>query len=515
MRKLSVGNKTNFALFAFIILLIIGVIVVCLTKVLNIDKTIYQINSGTFFYDKENDSIKLEDDATLQAKWDGNYYLKDLVTNEQYNMGATPIAYNTRTTQIDIYGKVYKIDIDGSVQEKIGVTNIKNYNEDSFYKLADRKYLIISNKIYNETETLNTKYYLLIIIDKAGNAFLLNNEIDSKVINPIKIKTSSFEFDVANEKIKYQEKEIDLKKVLGSTNLYQEKDDEQKIVSSDNNTNDNVINNTTNNNTTNNNTTNNNATNTIINVGGNTTNNGNGTENNNGSNNNSNSNSNNGNNSSNDNVNNGNENNGNNSSDSNDSSQDENKTPLAKSVSLRGVTPTSSSLTVQYNVQDPESKYQTVYLLIDGDIGKNIALDKSGNQYVIKDLSPNTEYTIKLMTREYDDEGESVETIEDIINVKTKEIETDLKITKITSSKIYYNLKLDSNYLFDSANLVLYVDGKKEGTQKVNINSSISSNGFSGSFKYKYGSVILIRLEDAQYNDEYISTDISTKIKNY
>ena len=107
-----------------------------------------------------------------------------------------------------------------------------------------------------------------------------------------------------------------------------------------------------------------------------------------------------------------------------------------------------------------------MYLLIDGDIGKNIALDKSGNQYVIKDLSPNTEYTIKLMTREYDDEGESVETIEDIINVKTKEIETDLKITKITSSKIYYNLKLDSNYLFDSANLVLYVDGKKEGTQK-------------------------------------------------
>ena len=55
----------------------------------------------------------------------------------------------------------------------------------------------------------------------------------------------------------------------------------------------------------------------------------------------------------------------------------------------------------------------------------------------------------------------------------------------------------------------------KRGVQKVNINSSISSNGFSGSFKYKYGSVILIRLEDAQYNDEYISTDISTKIKNY
>ena len=491
MRKLSAGNKTNFALFAFVILLIIGVIVICLTKVLNIDKTIYQINSGTFFYDKENDPIKLEDDATLQAKWDGNYYLKNSTTNEQYNMGPTPVAYNTRTTQINIYGKSYKIDIDGSVQENIGVTNVKNYNEDCFYKLADRKYLIISNKIYNETETLNAKYYLLIIIDKAGNAFLLNNEIDSKVINPIKIKTSSFEFDVANEKIKYQEKEIDLKKVLGSTNLYKEKDEEQKIASSDNNANGNVINNITNN------TTNNNNSSTIINVGGNNNDNGTGNNGNNGNNN-------------------GTGNNGNNSvGNNNNSSEDENKTVLAKSVSLRGVTPTSSSLTVQYNVQDPESKYQTVYLLIDGGIGKNIALDKSESQYTIKDLSPNTEYSIKLMTREYDDEGESVETIEDIITVKTKEIETDLKITKITSSNIYYNLKLDSNYLFDSANLVLYVDGKKEETQKVNINSSISSNGFSGSFKYQYGSVVLIRLEDAQYNDEYINTDISTKIKNY
>ena len=86
MRKLTTGNKTNFAIFAIIIIMIIGLIIMFLTKVLNIDKQIYQIDSGTFFYDKNNNPIKIEEEGTLQAKWDGNYYLKDS-NKQQYNMG--------------------------------------------------------------------------------------------------------------------------------------------------------------------------------------------------------------------------------------------------------------------------------------------------------------------------------------------------------------------------------------------------------------------------------------------
>ncbi len=71
----------------------------------------------------------------------------------------------------------------------------------------------------------------------------------------------------------------------------------------------------------------------------------------------------------------------------NTSTDDKNKTELAKSVSLRSITPTSSTLTVQYNIQDPEDKYQTVYLTIDGDVGRNISLDKSANQYIITAFS--------------------------------------------------------------------------------------------------------------------------------
>ena len=275
MRKLTTGNKTNFAIFAIIIIMIIGLIIMFLTKVLNIDKQIYQIDSGTFFYDKNNNPIKLEEEGTLQAKWDGNYYLKDS-NKQQYNMGEHVVTFNKKTLNVNTYGKIYQIQIDGKIQEKNGNNKIVNFNEENFYKLEDRKYLITANKIYNDTKTLNTKYYLMVIIDKAGNAFLLNNEINSRVINPMIIKTDTYEFDVANEKLKYQEKEIDLKKVLGSTNLYKENTEQKDIAKEDNTSNQTII---ENNNTTNN-TNNNNNNSTMNNFNNNTNNNFNNTTNN-------------------------------------------------------------------------------------------------------------------------------------------------------------------------------------------------------------------------------------------
>lgn len=474
MRKLTAGNKTNFTIFAIIIILIIALLIFCLSRVLNTDKQIYQIDSGTFFYDKDNNPIKLEDEASLQAKWDGNYYLQD-ASKQKYNMGGQVVAYKTTTAQTTIYGKAYKIQTDGNVEKVSGETKISNYREDNFYKLEDRKYLITSSRIYNETETLNTKNYLIVIIDKAGNAYLLNNEIDSKIISPIKIKTDTFVFDVANEKLTCEDKDIDLKRVLGSTNMYEEKKNNviEEVKTADNtsntiiNTNPPIYNNSSTINNNNINSTNNSTT-TIISGGTNT------------------------------------------------STDDKNKTELAKSVSLRSITPTSSTLTVQYNIQDPEDKYQTVYLTIDGDVGRNISLDKSANQYIITGLSPNTEYSVKLNSRELDENGEAVETIEDLVNVRTTDIQAYIAITKVTLNQIYFNLKLDTNYAFDTCDVALYVDGKREEIfKKVDINEACSQDGFTGSFKYKYGSIIEVKLENVRYNEKSINTNISTKIKNY
>lgn len=438
-----------------------------------IDKQIYEIEPQTFLYDAEYNPIKLEEQATMQAKWDGNYYLKTQ-QKESYNLGKYVVAYQSIYNQLDLYGKIYQIGSDGEVTKLTGNNKITDFAQDNIYKLADRQYLITSNRIANDTGKLNTSKYIIIIIDKAGNTLLLNHEVNSKTIKPMIIQTPSFTFDIANEKLIYGDREIDLKKIIGSTNEYQEKEDVQNstevaIEGKDTNastetqvqTQPNVQNSQSTQ------INNNNQQITSINGGA-----------------------------------------------SNDTESTD-KVSLSKGVTLLGITTTSSSLTVKYDIQDPESKYQVVYLEIDGDISKTIALDKSNTSYTVTGLTPNTNYKVTLASKELDDDGATIQNIDDIMIARTNKVNTNLTITKVTTNKIYYNLKLDSNYVFDQAQLSLYVDGVKQKTVDVNITSAVGQSGLSGNFDYIYGNEVILKLENVKYNGKAINIDTSAKFKNY
>lgn len=507
MRKLTAGNKLNFTIFAIIIVIIIIILVIFLNHVLSLDKQIYEIEAQTFLYDIENNPIKLSENAKMQAKWDGNYHL-ETNNKEQYNLGPQVITYKANTSQIDLYGDIYKINLDGSVEKLSGNNKVKGSSEDNIYKLADRKYVVTSPDITNDTGKLNTKDYLIITIDRAGNTLLMNNEISLKTIKPMKIITPSFEFDIANEKLIYNEKEIDLKKIIGSTNEYKEK---EKI---EENTTNELMNNELHENQTNIVDNNENSNTDIIEqqiaqiadqvqqqsgyISTQINNNNNYNTNNN----------------SNIQINNNNGNNNIQTEDKEDNNSND-KMPLAKSISLRSVVPTSSTLIVQYNVIDPESKYQTVYLTVDGDTDKTIALDKNQTTYTVTGLTPNTDYKVTLASRELDEKGELLQNINDIVSVRTSKVNTTLKINRITTKKIYFNLKMDSNYVFDSAILVLYVDGQRVETTNVDLEKASKSSGWDGSFKYTYGNEVMIKLENAKYNGQDVNVDISAKFKNY
>lgn len=480
MRKLTSGNKINFTVFAIVIIVIIIILVVCLRYVMGIDKTIYQIEPNTFVYDSENVPVLIENGGTMQAKWDGNYHL-ETTDGTSYNLGPQSVMYNKSAGKVSLYGKMYQVFSDASVQTLSGQTDFINFSEDKFYKLADRKYLIISDSISNEQKSIQTRRYLLIILDKAGNTLLLNNEINAKTINPMSLITPSFTFDIANEKLIFGENKIDLTKIIGSTNKYEEKVE----VADNNNQNNNKGNGGTtiiqNSSST---STNNNSSQIIVNGNGNTNSNGS--------------------------INN------NNSSSSGDNNEEGvNNTPLDKSVSLRSATATSSSITVNYNVVDPESKYQTVYINIEGDISKTISLDKADTSYTVTKLSPNTDYTITFGVREINTDGTISERIEDTIIVRTDKVSTNINITRVTSTDIYFNLKMDSNYIYDSADIVLYVDGNEIERKNVEIATSTLSEGWTSSFKYEYGSEIIIRLENVIYDGNLINVDVQAKMKNY
>lgn len=492
MRALAAGNKKRFAIFAIIIIIIIILLITCLRLALNHEVEEYRIESNVTLYDSEYEPLQPEEAGTITKKWDGNYYLTLDNTNETYKLNPEVVSFNGNNSQVTLYGDVFKVLLDGQVEKYSKDTTIRNTSEDAFYKIADRQYLMISNSIKNESGSISTSKYLYIIIDKSGNTLLLNNEIYARTINPIVLSTSSYRFDIANEKLIVGNEEINLKDIIGSTNEYVEKDEQEDIDWQ------NLIpdyNGGTSGNGSDTSGNGQNADGSVINNQGGAqtgTSAGTGTT--------------------------GNAGNGG-STIINNSNSSTNQTPLSKSVSLRGAIATSSYIDIEYAVQDPQNRYQTVYAFVEAVGYENtIALDKNATTYRLTDLEPNTEYKITLGYREITEDNEVVDNIEDVLSVRTTKINASIDITRVGtgSKKVYFNLKLDQNYAFDYAKIALYVDGVKESDMDVNLTQAVKADGWSDVLTYEnYGSEITVQLEGTSHDGTVVNTNIQAKYRNY
>ena len=65
--------------------------------------------------------------------------------------------------------------INGETAKKTGKTVINSVSDFQFFKLNDRKYLIIANSIWTENRDINTGNYLIVELDKKGNAVIYNS----------------------------------------------------------------------------------------------------------------------------------------------------------------------------------------------------------------------------------------------------------------------------------------------------------------------------------------------------
>lgn len=490
MRSLAAGNKKRFAIFAIIIIIIIILLITCLRLALNHEVEEYRIESNATLYDSEYEPLQPEEAGTITKKWDGNYYLTLDNTNETYKLNPEVVSYNGNNSQVTLYGDVFKVLLDGQVEKYSKDTTIRNTSEDAFYKIADRQYLMISNSIKNEFGSISTSKYLYIIIDKSGNTLLLNNEIYARTINPIVLSTSSYRFDIANEKLIVGNEEINLKDIIGSTNEYVEKEEEkdmgwQNLIPEYNGgTSENGSDNSGNGQ---------NADGSVINNQG-------GAQSG---------------------TNAGTSGNAGNGGDTiiNNSNSSTNQTPLSKSVSLRGAIAASSYIDIEYAVQDPQNRYQTVYAFVEAVGYENtIALDKNATTYRLTDLEPNTEYKITLGYKEITEDNEVVDNIEDVLSVRTTKINASIDITRVGtgSKKVYFNLKLDQNYAFDYAKIALYVDGVKESDMDVNLTQAVKTDGWSNVLTYEnYGSEITVQLEGTSHDGSVVNTNIQAKYRNY
>jgi len=380
MRKYDARNKRNIAVIGIISILVIIIFSLFIVKVVKAGKVEYIIPKDTIIFDKDKTLIVLDEDGVIKKKWNDKYYL--LYQDKQIEIGSYAIGYNQSDGTIYLYGKFYEIGQTEDIEITEEETKIKSSVLTKFYKLSDRKYLVVDKTIKSSDGILDTSEFLIVELDKLGNATLTNHKVNLKTFAPTTIITSTYSFDIANEILTLGQNQIDLKKIIGSTNEYKM----ENLVPTQEEDNQSSINNST--------------------TGGGA----------------------------------------NSQIETDSSSNTTTSSSIIENIkktSLVNIIPNVNSIEINYVVYDPNNEYTSVTAEVKNTNTNEvniIRLSKTSNSYLINNLSPNTNYELTFKYTYVDNDNISKEEVFDRITTTTKIPELSLKVTKVTGTKIYYSI---------------------------------------------------------------------------
>lgn len=486
MRKYDKKNKRNIAIIIAISVLIIVMFSLIIKIFLSTDKNDYLVSSGSIVFDKDKTIIKLEKDGIIKQKWNKEYYL--IYNEENIELGDTAIAYNESDSSIHLYGKYYEISSGDEINITSDETIIKDTAITKFYKLSDRKYLVVDKEIKSNDGILSTSDFLMIDLDKVGNATLTNHKINLKTFKETIIATSNYTFDIASEILKYGSDIIDLKKIIGSSNTYT-KDD---LIPTDDENTDNASG----------------GTGEGSGKGGNGSGGTGGTGEGTGSGN-------------------GGSGAGTTTSDKDNKKDDKKSSEKAlietakresKRASIVSLSSTSNKIIVDYVIYDPYSEYTSVYLEF-SDASKSsvdkIYLSKDSTVYEFtKGIMPNTAYNIVFHYTYIDENNNDVDKPEEYI-ITTKKPNINISISRIASNKIYYTIEKEYGCNFTSATLKVISNGEEITSETINLSNTMPSGNISlEELGINKGDTIKLVLTDIKVNDSVVKDlQASTKIR--
>ena len=451
------NNTKLFVLLSVLLVVILGVFLFFIIRYSKIEKEVYDIEEGSVLYTDSLQYIKTSGKSKIKQAFNGNYYLYETsgVETIKSKLGKSVVVSTPNNSYIDLYGDAYHVLVNGEVV-LFRKTNKVSKASASIFKLDDRKYLMVDSNIVSKNDkVLNTQGYLYIEIDKNGNASFANNNLSFKTINPIILSGSQFDFDIANETVVYDKKNISLKSIIGSSNKYVKKQN-QTIIDNKGGTNETESNSTKSSSGNTDpfvemdigyyddylNSIITSVNNLVVSL-----------------------------------------------RNANDTSSKliSQKTvyyDFNKWVALKGVAATSSTINVSYSIFDPNTEYDVVFVrLTDHDDNSKIYyLNKNNTSYSIGDLKPDTEYNLEFG---YKESKSNKEHIEDEVVVSTCKAAYDLKVTKISTKNligstsmqitIYYDLKVDLNYKFKTARLRFTSNGNELATTTLSNDASVNS----------------------------------------
>ena len=470
-REYNLKNKINFVVIGVLSILIIIIFSLFIIKFVSIKKVEYSLNRGTVLFDVDYNKLNIDKSVIMKLKWNGNYYISS-EANETI-VGRRVVADNELTKKLELYGKYYEILSNGEVNIDKDITNINTQSESKFYKLEDRKYLLVDRSIKSNDGALDTSNYLIVELDKQGNALLLNNEVHYKTLSEAIINTSSYSFDVANEILSFGEDKIDLKQIIGSSNQYKPSDSTSDGTDVNGGTGGNG------------------GTNGSGNGSGDGSGDGSGTG--------------------------GNGTGGNGGTATGDNGvinngeDGEDVVIKKKKTSVLSVVPSIDSISVDYFVYDPNDEYKSVYVIVSDGVNSNtVYLSKSNTNIILNGLKMGTKYNLKFMFSYLDDEGKMLSDSFSEIDVSTVYPSYQVSLVKVSkvSNELSYRISLDSRYTIDKANVSLIIDDVVVDSKSVSVSENAKS--VVDSFvlpNIDKGSVVVIRLNSVSSNGVVINSN--------
>jgi|GEM_PF-845944 hypothetical protein len=492
MRKLNKKAILAFNLFGLLVLMTVGVFIFVVVRVAAHGGSTYTIAAESIIYDKNNFPITTTVEGQITKALDGNYHLK-IAGQRDYNLGNNTAAYETNNAVLKIFGKGYQVFDDGSVKRLSEETQITDFAETAFYKLADRKYLLVGSFIKSSDDLLSAEKFLFVVINKAGNAHLMNDIVNMKTVDPVVLVSGKMEFDIANEKLVIEERTIDLTKIYGTTNQYsllpdQSEEEEEYEMPEE----------------------------LVIRggdggkggkggiggiggiggVGGTGGAGGTGGKGGIG---------------------------GAGGAGGEGGAggaggvgiaggQSSLGADLRKTLSLRGIMTKVNSLVVDYSVFDPTGAFGMVFVEVSPTVYADeaekeaqtvrVVVNIDDTRATVYGLNPGTSYVVSLGYRTYESTEDYVV---DMVKVQTEEIATRIRVERLTSDRVYFNLKLDSEYIIDGGRIVLLADGIEVDTKVIDVAAGISAAGWSSSLSYNSGTALELQLTDVEYAGEPIT----------
>ena len=226
MRLLSSQVKALIAVFAFLVLLCVGLLGAAVANVMNDREDTYQVSSNSVIYDNAFNRVTMTEGGTISKGLNGTYYLN--TGGENISLGTRNVIYEKDKNQVVVLGGGYQIYEDSSVRVLSDFAEV-SCQKSNYVKLSEKDYLMTGDNLKDSGGYVETTDYLYMSLDQSNNTRLLSADVNVKIVGTVQMMNdASLSFDPMDAMLAFNDNLISIANAL--SRYTQAGDDNRNVI---------------------------------------------------------------------------------------------------------------------------------------------------------------------------------------------------------------------------------------------------------------------------------------------